>query len=176
MIYPAPDKLDTSGSKYALVIVAAKRARQIREGARRLVDSKSPNPLTVALEELAAGEIIPLQVGEPERLPESLPATPVLGGLVSSGLTDSPGKVTKADIYAKLTGGADDEESEDVMADEDAVSLDDLDEEEDEEEELEDEADVLTLVDPDGEFETAPAVGDPADPDAVIFKDSTDDV
>ena len=36
MIYPSPDKLDLMDSKYALVIVAAKRARQIKDGARRL--------------------------------------------------------------------------------------------------------------------------------------------
>lgn len=57
-IYPSPDKLDTQESKYALVILAAKRARQIKDNARRLTDSKSANPLTVALEEIAAGAII----------------------------------------------------------------------------------------------------------------------
>ena len=57
-IYPSPDKLDKQESKYALVILAAKRARQIKDNARRLTDSKSANPLTVALEEIAAGAII----------------------------------------------------------------------------------------------------------------------
>jgi DNA-directed RNA polymerase subunit omega len=66
MIYPSPDKLDGLGSKYALVITAAKRARQIKDGARRLADSKSANPLTVALEEVAKGEIVPQMVGDPE--------------------------------------------------------------------------------------------------------------
>ncbi len=57
-IYPSPDKLDAMPSKYALVILAAKRARQIKDGAKRLTDSRSANPLTVALEEIAAGAII----------------------------------------------------------------------------------------------------------------------
>ena len=57
-IYPSPDQLDKQESKYALVILAAKRARQIKDQARRLTDSKSANPLTVALEEIAAGAII----------------------------------------------------------------------------------------------------------------------
>ena len=57
-IYPSPDKLDKQESKYALVIIAAKRARQIKDNARRLTDSKSPNPLTVALEEIAEGAVI----------------------------------------------------------------------------------------------------------------------
>src|SRR5690242_6258060 len=37
-IYPSPDKLDSLESKYALVILAAKRARQIKDNARRLVE------------------------------------------------------------------------------------------------------------------------------------------
>jgi len=44
-------------SKYALVIVAAKRARQLKEGALPLVDVDSTNPVSVALEEIAAGKI-----------------------------------------------------------------------------------------------------------------------
>lgn len=58
-ICPYLDKLDQRGSKYALVIIAAKRARQLKEGARRLVDTHSSNPLTIALEEIAAGQIVP---------------------------------------------------------------------------------------------------------------------
>ena len=57
-IYPSPDKLDSQESKYALVILAAKRARQIKDGARKLIDTRSANPLTVALEEIAEGQII----------------------------------------------------------------------------------------------------------------------
>ncbi len=57
-IYPSPDKLDQQESKFALVILAAKRARQVKDGARRLTESKSTNPLTVGLEEIAAGAII----------------------------------------------------------------------------------------------------------------------
>jgi DNA-directed RNA polymerase subunit omega len=57
-IYPSPDKLDSQESKYALVILSAKRARQLKEGARRLVDTKSTNVLTVALEEIGEGQII----------------------------------------------------------------------------------------------------------------------
>ncbi len=58
-IYPSPDKLDSLESKYALVILAAKRARQIKDNARKLVDTRSTNPLTIALEEIAAGAIVP---------------------------------------------------------------------------------------------------------------------
>ncbi len=44
-------------SKYTLVSVAAKRARQLLEGKPRAVDSLSEKPLTVALEELAQGKL-----------------------------------------------------------------------------------------------------------------------
>lgn len=105
MIYPAADKLDAMESKYALVIVAAKRARQIKEKARRFVETRSTNPLTVALEEIAAGKIVPLQVGEPETLPKSLPPTPVLTGLVATSIDDDEGihEPTAAEIGALLT-------------------------------------------------------------------------
>jgi len=54
---PLEALLDRVESKYALVIVAAKRARQLKEGALPLVDVDSGNPVTVALEEIAAGKI-----------------------------------------------------------------------------------------------------------------------
>lgn len=44
-------------NKYALVIVAAKRARQLKEGALPMVEVDSGSPVTVALEEIAAGKI-----------------------------------------------------------------------------------------------------------------------
>jgi|SRR5579862_1117802 len=109
MIYPSADKLDAMASKYALVIVAAKRARQVKEGARRYVPTHSTNPLTVALEEIAEAEIVPLLVGEPEKLPTSVPATPVLGGLVATSLDDddSMHEPTAAEIGALLSGDSD---------------------------------------------------------------------
>lgn len=61
-IYPSPDKLDAQESKFALVIMAAKRARQIKDGARRLIETRAPNPLTVALEEIAEGQLLPRTV------------------------------------------------------------------------------------------------------------------
>ncbi len=70
MIYPRVDQLlENVDSRYALVIVAAKRARQINnyhhqlgEGTFEdfpppLVESRSKNYLTIALEEVAEGKI-----------------------------------------------------------------------------------------------------------------------
>ena len=58
MIYPSPDKIDKQvDSKYALVILAAKRAKQIKEGSRPRLATDSTNPLTIALEEIAGGKV-----------------------------------------------------------------------------------------------------------------------
>ena len=70
MIHPRVDELlENVDSRYALVIVAAKRARQINnyhhqlgEGtfddfAPPLVESRSKNYLTMALEEIAEGKL-----------------------------------------------------------------------------------------------------------------------
>jgi len=109
MIYPSPDRLDAMESKYALVIVAAKRARQLKEGARKLTDSKSTNPLTVALEEIAAGQIVPIQTGEPEKLPTSVPATPVMTGLLATSFDDEEPlhEPNAAEVHALLSAGED---------------------------------------------------------------------
>ena len=46
------------GSRFDLVIAAAKRAGQIKDGAPPLVETTSRNPLTIALEEIAAGKVL----------------------------------------------------------------------------------------------------------------------
>lgn len=58
MIYPSADTIEKKvGSRYSLVVLAAKRAKQIKEGAPVLIDTESTNPLTIALEEIAAGKV-----------------------------------------------------------------------------------------------------------------------
>jgi DNA-directed RNA polymerase subunit omega len=115
MIYPNPDKLDAMDSKYALVIVAAKRARQVKEGARRFVGSRSTNPLTVALEEIAEDQIIPLQVAEPEAIADPEPETDVFGGILSLGDDEESDGTT--DDLARLLAADDDDEVEAFEAD-----------------------------------------------------------
>jgi DNA-directed RNA polymerase subunit omega len=44
-------------SKFRLAILVARRAKQLIGGARRRVDIKSENPLTVAMEEFKQGKI-----------------------------------------------------------------------------------------------------------------------
>ena len=47
----------TGENKFKWVIVTARRARQIAEGAEKLVDTKEQAPVTVAAEELAEGKV-----------------------------------------------------------------------------------------------------------------------
>jgi DNA-directed RNA polymerase subunit omega len=54
---PLEELLEQIDSKYALVLAAAKRARQLKEGSLPLVDIDSTNPVTIALEEIATGRI-----------------------------------------------------------------------------------------------------------------------
>jgi DNA-directed RNA polymerase subunit omega len=44
-------------NRYSLVVLAAKRAKQIREGSPVLINTQSTNWLTIALEEIAAGKV-----------------------------------------------------------------------------------------------------------------------
>ncbi len=73
MIYPSADTIeDRVKSRYSLVILAAKRAKQIKEGAPILIDTDSTNPLTVALEEIAAGMVTATEP-EAEIMPRAKP-------------------------------------------------------------------------------------------------------
>lgn len=74
MIYPSADTIEERiGSRYSLVVVAAKRAKQIKEGAPVLIETASTNPLTIALEEIAAGKVAVGEalVANPEELSET---------------------------------------------------------------------------------------------------------
>ena len=76
MIYPSADKLESWGSKYSLVALAAKRAKQIKSGAPPLIPTSSKNPITIALEEIAAGVIL-CQVADHDILPKTSQETEV---------------------------------------------------------------------------------------------------
>lgn len=58
MIHPSLDILvEQVDSKYTLVVLAAKRAREIMSGAQPLIESKSNKAVTIALEEVAGRKI-----------------------------------------------------------------------------------------------------------------------
>ena len=49
---------ESTPGRYDIVVAAAKRAQQIKDGARPLVEVDSNNPLTIALHEIAAGKVL----------------------------------------------------------------------------------------------------------------------
>lgn len=58
MIEPSINKLlDKADSRYTLVMLAAKRARQIAEGAAKLTKNESEKPVTVAINEISEDKI-----------------------------------------------------------------------------------------------------------------------
>ena len=46
------------GSRYALTVLAGKRARDLRDGAPQLVNSDSTNPILIALQEIYEGKVV----------------------------------------------------------------------------------------------------------------------
>jgi len=95
LIYPSADTIEEKvGSRYSLVVLAAKRAKQIKEGAPVLIETASTNPLTIALEEIAAGKVT---VGEapPVETPaleqeESSTAPSPIANIISDLSSDVP--------------------------------------------------------------------------------------
>jgi DNA-directed RNA polymerase omega subunit len=153
---PNPDILNEySLGKFVLSNLAAKRAKQLKEGAMPLVHIESRHPLTIALAEIAAGKIESRMFApaQPEIITEGfetsiltedvvpgefgmlLPALDeVESALVEAvGLEDAEPEVEAGDGELSLSDLADDavEEEEEVAAgDEDTLSLSDIAEEE----------------------------------------------
>ena len=82
---PIETLLETVDSKFTLVTLAARRGRQINSYFNQLgeglgaivppqVTSVSRKPLTIALEEIAAGKIVPAPPSDPEATDEASPS------------------------------------------------------------------------------------------------------
>lgn len=83
MIYPSADTIeDKVKSRYSLVVLSAKRAKQIKEGAPVLIETTSTNPLTIALEEIAAGKVTASEVEA-----DIVPQAPSAAGAAPAALT-----------------------------------------------------------------------------------------
>lgn len=58
MLNPSFNNPSTKGeSRYTLVMIVAKRARQIIDGSKPLVETNSSKPVTIAIEELLQDKI-----------------------------------------------------------------------------------------------------------------------
>ncbi len=153
-ILPSPDILnEVEYGKFILTNLAAKRARQIKEGAPPLVRIDSSHPLSIALAEIAAGKIKPLMGEDAETaLADKLESIEEMGAerFLLPGLDDEETFVdgidveeeeevdddevgaTSTSLLADLLGEEDLEE-EVVIEDETEISLDDLAKQEEEE-------------------------------------------
>ncbi|NCU26411.1 DNA-directed RNA polymerase subunit omega [Candidatus Nomurabacteria bacterium] len=59
LVKPTMEKLlGKVSSRYILTILAAKRARQLVNGAQPLAESETPNHVTMACEEISAGKVV----------------------------------------------------------------------------------------------------------------------
>ena len=127
-LYPEGDKLDKYSSRYVLTNLAARRAKQIKDGAPPLVATTSTHPLTIALEEIADGAIQAIfREGEIEITPQdTLQSMDLLAqeaGSLDAGFADIGavfGTGMDEDFGAASSNGFHDE----------AISLDELMEEE----------------------------------------------
>lgn len=129
---PSPDILnDYEHGKFVLSNLAAKRAKQLREGAPPLVQVDSNHPLTIALAEIAAGRIKPILTGSAEVIEPSsdLPL------LIDEHVPAELGMLLPAldETEAALVTAVGDDEADPDADHEDSLSLSDLVEEEEEE-------------------------------------------
>lgn len=151
-ILPNPDVLNEAEyGRFILTNLAAKRAKQIKEGAPPLVRIDSSHPLSIALAEIAAGKIKPLvgeeaeaamaeQMGALEEMERERYLLPGLddddfaSGMEEEESDDDEVAATSTSLLANLLGDEDEEVEEDT-SDTTDISLDDLAKEEDPEDE-----------------------------------------
>jgi DNA-directed RNA polymerase subunit omega len=136
--FPIEELVDRVGSCYSVVVAAAKRAKQIKDGAPPLVQTDSRNPLTIALHEIAIGLV---EITEPVTPSEEPEVTPVVGIEVAPVAEQALPDLPLIDLSDAL--GEDVLEEEALLAEEDE-------EEEDEEDDLDEDLDE----DPEDDTET----------------------
>lgn len=157
-ILPQPDVLNEAEyGKFVLTNLAAKRAKQIKEGAPPLVRIDSSHPLSIALAEIAAGKIRPLMGEEAEAaMAERMETLEEMGTerFLLPGLDDDEVLVDRLDhdddeevdedevsaapssLLSDLLGDDDIEDEVEVDVEDDTeMSLDDLAKQEEEDEE-----------------------------------------
>lgn len=156
---PSPDILNEfPEGKFVLSNLAAKRAKQLREGAPALVQVDSNHPLTIALAEIAAGKIRPIMpsLTEPMNITSDLPMLidenvpaelgmllPALDetevALISTaavmGEDDSDDHLDADEVMSLADLAEDDEEVVPPVSEDDTLSLSDIAEQESLEEE-----------------------------------------
>jgi len=145
---PSPDILNEfPHGKFVLSNLAAKRAKQLQEGAPALVHIESRHPLTIALAEIAAGKVKAIMSGKVDGIVEAGDVAVLVGETVPAelGMLLPALDETEVALVAKDEALLVDDETDEAI-DDDLLSLSDL-VSEDEEAEVgsAEEADTLSL-------------------------------
>lgn len=162
-ILPSADILnDFEHGRYVLSNLAAKRAKQLKDGAPPLVRVESGHPLTIALAEIAAGKIKPIfGVEDPEALVDvGLPV-----------LNDDDDSLAELGM---LLPALEDEEDEEVAAALVDFDLEDEVEEDDEESDDEEPASLADLLEEDDVEEEEETEVEPVDGDDTVSLDEVE--
>ncbi|MBX3095700.1 MAG: DNA-directed RNA polymerase subunit omega [Fimbriimonadaceae bacterium] len=153
LILPDPNVLNkVDYGKFVLANLAAKRAKQIKEGAPPLVRIDSNHPLSIALAEIAAGKIKPV-------------LDPNAVAAMEEGF-DVPTLDLDDDDF--LLPGLDDEDDDDNDNEGDTLTLDDLDDEEEDDSDDDDDDDAKRVAGSGGD-------SDVDDDDVDVVTDDSDD-
>ena len=115
MITPGLEEIRNQfNSRYDLVILASERAKQLQQGASPLVRTTAHHPLTIALEEIAAGAYPPVAKEGPKELDEEF----ISGALADQGLNDITDRFETLQTLAPVDEAAGTEGGEDENEDE----------------------------------------------------------
>lgn len=143
---PSPDILnDYEYGKFVLSNLAAKRAKQLREGAPALVQVESNHPLTIALAEIAAGKIKPILNSVPEAIEPMADVAVLIDEHVPAELGMLLPAIDESEV-ALITSVGEDEADLD-SDNEDGLSLSDLVDDEEEAAAIASDDDTLSLTD-----------------------------
>lgn len=161
LILPDPNVLNkVEYGKFVLANLAAKRAKQIKEGAPPLVRIDSNHPLSIALAEIAAGKIKPV-------------LDPNAVAAMDEGF-DVPTLDLDDDDF--LLPGLDDEDDDDGDNEGETLTLDDLEDDEEDDEPDDDEDAPKAVVEADVDVDADVEVDvDDDDDDDVIADDPDSD-
>ncbi len=169
-MFPKPDVLNSlEYGKYVLTNLAARRARQLKDGAPPLVRIESSHPLSIALEEIAAGKIKPVMGEELEHFEEQEEAAleALKEGLLLPGIDDDDDDFDGPSLDDLDLGDEDDDEDEDDDDDDDdAPSLKSL---------IDDDEDVVADDDDDDEVEPEADAADSMSLDDLAAQDDADE-
>jgi DNA-directed RNA polymerase subunit omega len=148
MILQSTDELEERvGNKYSLVIVSAKRARQLKEGHNALTLDSSENPLSVALREIQDDKVRPVAPPEEEIAPAPRDVISSLVAGAEFGLDedlDLEDGDAVDDLAALLVGADEEDEEEETEVDDvltPVAAVDEVDSEVEDDAEAEEETD-----------------------------------